>query len=276
MSIHRFGEAFGPWRDVWLRSGWRVQIHCVTGQGRTLNARGTRVALGPAEECIAIAARSAPSAGHKRAVVLLHGLWDYTGIMSRLAGALQAEGFAVANVSYPSMRLSLVAHAAAAGRVAGALAEDGAGEISFIGHSLGGLVARAAMADAAMEGCRAGRLVLIGSPARGSAVARRFQNVPGYRTVVGGCSHAVTPAGAMQIAPPVCREVLVIAGGTGGGGYNPLISGDNDGLIAVSETRMPDYETGFLLLRAPHRSLATRPETAAACRQFLSGGRVGT
>lgn len=276
MIHNRLSEAFGPWSDVWLRSGWRVQIHSVTGQARVLNAHGTRVALGPPEECTALAAKSAPSAGAKHAVVLLHGLWDYPGIMSRLAAALQAQGWAVANVSYPSMRLSLPAHGAAALQAARALAEDGAEQISFVGHSLGGLVARSAMAGAKLEGWRAGRLVLIGSPARGSVVARRLQKLPGYRAVVGGCCDAVTPAGAAEIAPPICREVLVIAGGTGGSGYNPFISGDNDGLIAVSETRMPDYETGFLLLRAPHRSLATRPETAAACSQFLSGGRVGT
>jgi len=274
MINNRLGQAFGHWSDIWIRSGWRVQIHCVTGLARTLNAQGTRVGFGPPEECVAAAARSAPSAGAKRAAVLLHGLWDSPAIMSRLSEALQAEGWAIADVGYPSMRQPLAAHGAAASRAARALAEDGAREISFVGHSLGGLVARTAMANAEMDGWRAGRLVLIGSPARGSVVANQFQNVPGYRTIVGSCSHAVTAAGAMTISPPICQEVLVIAGGTGGRGYNPLIPGDNDGLIAVKETRMQDHETGFLLFRSRHKSLPTRPETISACRQFLTTGRV--
>lgn len=249
-------------------------MHCVTGQARTLDVEGTCVAVGLPDACIERAARSAPSAGAKQAAVLLHGLWDDPGIMSRLAAALQHEGWAVANLGYASTRVPLAAHGAAAGRAACALAEDGAREISFVGHSLGGLVARSAMAGAQTNGWRPGRLVLIGSPARGSAVAKRFQHAPGYRQIVGGCSDAVTPEGAMEIPVPVCRDVLVIAGGTGRSGYNPLIAGDNDGLIAVTETRMPSHETGFLLLRALHRSLPFRPEAISACSQFLRTGRV--
>jgi pimeloyl-ACP methyl ester carboxylesterase len=269
MISNGVSEAFGPWCDIWIRSGWRVQIHCVTGKARTLNARGVSVAFGPLEECTAVAARSAPSAGAKRAAVLLHGLWNYPGIMTRLARTLQAKGWAVANVGYPSRRLSLTAHGSAASRAARALAEDGAREVSFVGFSLGGLVARAAMANAQRDGWRPGRLVLIGSPVRGSTVAKQFQHVPGYRTIVGGCSDAVTPAGAKTISQPICRDIMVIAGGTGDVGYNPLIPGDNDGLIAVEETRMQDRETAFLLLRSPHKPLATRPETISACSQFL-------
>jgi pimeloyl-ACP methyl ester carboxylesterase len=269
MINNRVSEAFGPWCDVWIRSGWRVQIHCVTGQARTLNAQGVSVAFGLLEECTVVAARSAPSADAKRAAVLLHGLWNYPGIMTRLAGTLQARGWAVANVGYPSMRLSLAAHGSAASHAARALAEDGAHEVSFVGHSLGGLVARAAMANAKRDGWRPGRLVLIGSPIRGSTVAEQFQHVPGYRTIVGGCSDVVTPTGATTISSPICRDILVIAGGTGGLGYNPLIPGDNDGLIAVEETRMQDRETKFLLLRSAHKFLPTRPETISACSQFL-------
>jgi hypothetical protein len=78
----------------------------------------------------------------------------------------------------------------------------------------------------------------------------------------------------MTIPPPICREVLVIAGGNGRSGYNPLIPGDNDGLIAVAETRMPGHETQFLLVRSRHKSLPVRPETIAACGQFLSSGHL--
>jgi hypothetical protein len=269
--VRRLREAFWAWGDIWLRSHWRVQRHCVTGRARLLDPAGKVVCSGEPEDCIARARALAPSAGRRRAAVVLHGLWDYPGVMRKLARALEAQGWAVANLGYPSLRLNVVAHAAAASLAARALAEDSGAEIDFVGYSLGGLVARTAMARAAAEGWRPGKLVLIGSPAQGSAFAKRFRDVPGYRTVTGACGPDVTPEGAAAVPPPVAKDVLVIAGGTGGRGFNPLLRGDNDGLIAVAETRLPGYETGFRLVRSIHKDLPAQPATIAACTGFLEG-----
>jgi pimeloyl-ACP methyl ester carboxylesterase len=264
-----YEAVFGAWQDVWVRGLWRVQVHCVNGQARALNQHGTRAASGSLESCIAHAARCVPPAGAKRAAVLLHGLWNCPTVMAGISQALAAEDWTVANIRYPSRRLPLTAHGAAASRVARALAEDGAPEIAFIGHSLGGLVARTAMAQAKADGWQPGPLVLIGSPARGSAIAGRFHQMPGYKTVIGACGDAVTPAGAKTIPLPVSKEVLVIAGGTGSRGYNPLIAGDDDGLIAVAETRMPGHETAFKRIQSLHKSLPLQPGTIASCCAFL-------
>ena len=267
-------EAFGPWGDVWLRAGWRVQRHAATGQARLLAPDAAYIAAGKLEDCVARAEKYAPRLGARRAAVLLHGLWHHSGIMQGLQAVLEAQGWAVANINYPSLRQPLAAHAAAAGQVAQVLGQDGAAEIAFVGHSLGGLVARTAMAGAAAQGWRPGRLVLLGSPAQGSAIAGRFQNAPGYSRITGPCGVALTPAGAARVAMPACRGVLVVAGGTGNWGYNPLLRGDNDGLISVAETRLPGYETGFLLTRARHRSLPAKAETITASVRFLETGKT--
>jgi pimeloyl-ACP methyl ester carboxylesterase len=263
--IGRLGHGFSPWGDVWLRSGWRVQVHCVSGAARVLDPRGRGLVLGRREDCIALAAQSAPSANARRGVVLLHGMWNGPGMMLPLAAAFEAQGWAVANPGYPSTRRPLAAHGAAAAAVAQALAEDGAREVSFIGHSLGGLVARTAMAAAPVPG----RLVLLGSPARGSMVAQRFHNVPGYGIVCGDCGKSVTPGGAATVPMPVTDQVFVIAGGTGRTGYNPLMGEDNDGLITVAETRLPGYESRFRRVRALHRSLPLRREVIEEISNFL-------
>ncbi len=62
-----------------------MQSHCVTGQARVLDHNQKRVDCGTVENCIAIAAESAPSAGAKHAVVLLHGIWDSAWVMTKLA-----------------------------------------------------------------------------------------------------------------------------------------------------------------------------------------------
>jgi pimeloyl-ACP methyl ester carboxylesterase len=268
----RLREAFWPWADIWIRSGWRVQLHCATGRARLLDPSGMVIAAGTPDECTTQAKRLPPSAGARRAAILLHGLWNYPGIMHPLAQAQETQGWAVANLGYPSLRLPLAAHGAAASLAAQALADDGAVEIAFVGHSLGGLVARTAMASAATSGWNAGPLVLIGSPAYGSVIAGRAKNIPGYETLVGACAPAVTPEGAAAVPLPIAKEVLVIAGGTGGRGFNPLLRGDNDGLIAVAETRMPEHETGVRLVRSIHKTLPVKPATISACINFLTRG----
>lgn len=267
--IERLSEALSPWSDIWVRNGWRVQIHSATRQARTLDAQGNKVASGTPEDCIMIAARSAPRLQAQRAVVLLHGIWDSPRLMVPLADALQAKGWAVANAAYPSIKLPVAEHGMWISQVARTLAEDGVREVSFVGFSLGGLVARAAMANAEKDGWNCGGLVLIGSPARGSTIAKHFQHFPGYRTIMGGCGRDVTPVGAAKVPKPQCRGVLVIAGGTGSRGYSPFIRGDNDRLIAVEETRIPGYETEFLLVNSIHKSLPRQRQTISACCDFL-------
>jgi pimeloyl-ACP methyl ester carboxylesterase len=269
MLTDRYNAIFGGWQDIWVRNGWRVQRHCATGQVRALNPAGARVASGTETACLAYAKSAAPRATAKRAAILLHGLWNDPEIMSGIAQKLAAAGWATASIRYPSRRLPLAAHAQATSRVAAGLAEDGATHIALIGQSLGGLVARAAMAHAPQDGWNPASLVLIGSPARGSAIATRFQNLPGFPQIVGACTPALTQAGAAPIPPPTCPKTLVIAGGNGARGYNPLLPGDDDGLIAVAETRLPNHETAFTRVRALHKTLPLRPETIAACCGFL-------
>jgi pimeloyl-ACP methyl ester carboxylesterase len=274
MRIARIARGFAPWRDVWVRSTWRVQLQCVTGHARLLDPARRVVAEGNEGECLEEAARRAPHARRRRGVVLLHGILNDPSIMLRAAHACVAAEWAVANVGYPSTRLPLAAHAAAASQAARALAEDGATEISFIGHSLGGLVAASAMARAAADGWAPGRLVLVGTPARGSTMAGMLRRLPGYTAFLGPCGEVLTQAGAAGVAWPHGRQIAVIAGGNGRRGFNPLLAGDNDFTVTVAETRLGARESGFLRVRALHNGLAEHRETIGAALSFLATGRL--
>ena len=267
-------HGFGPWGEVGgVWGGW-VKCHCATGSAGGLAPGARATARGGAADCIAIARRSAPAAGRCRGVVLLHGILNYPGIMVRAADALADAGWAVANIGYSSTRRPLDTHAAAASSAALALAEDGAREVSFVGHSLGGLVARSAVARAAVDGWAPGRLVLVGSPARGSAIARVLSPISGY-ALLGECGRTITPQGAAAVPVPACKGIAVIAGGTGGRGFNPLLPGDNDFTVTVAETRLPGAEDGFMLVRAMHNPLAGHRVTIGAVTRFLVNGRLG-
>ncbi len=267
-------HGFDKWCDIWIRSDWRVQRHVDGRRARVLPPQGGTPFCGDEDECLAIATSRAPAMRCKRGVVLLHGILNYRGIMDTMAGALQDAGWAVANVGYPSTRLTIEAHAQAASSAARGLAEDGAKEVAFIAHSLGGLIARAAIARASVDGWQTGSLVLVGSPARGSAVATLLSRLPGYKRLLGGGGVAITPQGAGAIPIPRTAKIAVIAGGNGARGFSPLLQGDNDATVTVSETRLPDVEDAFLLVHARHNPLMIHRTTCAAALAFLQTGRL--
>ena len=265
--------AFQHWADIWARSGWKVQIHYRTGAARVLDPAHAIVRAGTEAECLEAAAVLAPSARVAKAAILLHGLGHHPGGMDRLTSVLGEAGWAVANVGYPSLRRPVEAHAAAASRIARAMVEDGAASISMVGHSLGGLVARSAMARAAADGWTPGRLVLLGSPARGAAIADVLKSLTAYQMITGSCGQAVTAAGAASVPVPDCQGILIVAGGNGGRGFNPLLRGDNDGVVSVHETHLPDgTECDFVLVPSLHPSLAAHTLAVTATLVFLETG----
>ncbi|MBS0644196.1 MAG: alpha/beta fold hydrolase [Proteobacteria bacterium] len=259
------------WTDVWVRSGWRVQEHATTRAARLLDPGNRRHASGRLDTCVAAAVWAAPGARAERGVILLHGLGRTRRMMAPMAAALQADGWAVAALGYASLRRPFEDHVAAVASVARALQDDGGRRISIVGHSLGGLIARAAVAQACVEGWEPDRLVLIGSPARGSAVAARLKTFGVYRSIMGACGQAVTPALAAHVPVPDA-PIGVIAGGNLRRGYNPFLAGDNDGLVTVAETRLPGAESAFLLVPAVHTFIARNPAVIAATCRFLATG----
>ena len=272
IAPHRTLGGYQAWSDVWIRSGWRVQRHATTGTHRLLDPANRCHMTGAPDACLDAARRSAPSAGYDRAVILLHGMGRWRRLMAPLEAALRRTGWATANVGYASLRSSFEDHVAAISLIARALHEDGARQVALVGHSLGGLIARAAMAHAAQEGWTPGRLVLLGSPARGAALADRLLRYRVYRALSGDCGLAVAPARAARVPMPDA-EIGVIAGGTGGHGYNPLLQGDNDLVVTVAETRLWGAEADFLRLPVTHAFLARHKVAITAVCGFLETGR---
>jgi pimeloyl-ACP methyl ester carboxylesterase len=262
------------WSDLWVRSGWRVQQSTQSGTVRLLDPVRRVAAAGSLQVCLDSARAMAPTTPGDRAVILLHGLGRSRAIMRRMERALLMAGWVVANVGYPSLRRPLAHHADAVRSVARAMHADGAREIALVGHSLGGLVARMAAAGAAEDGWPLGRIVLLGSPARGSIIAQTLKDFAPFRIIAGDCGQAVTPTQAVKVPVPT-TEIAVIAGGNGRAGYNPFLDGDNDGLVTVAETRLPGMEADFLILPSLHAGLPLRRDAMAATVRFLDTGRLG-
>lgn len=80
-------------------------------------------------------------------VVLVHGLLRTPRSLGSLARSLERDGFATCRFGYPSVRGSLEGHARAfAAELARLEATAGGQRLHVVGHSMGNVVARAALA----------------------------------------------------------------------------------------------------------------------------------
>jgi len=143
-------------------------------------------------------------------------------------------------------------------------------------HSLGGLVALNFLArHHAMT--PPGRLVLLGSPVKGSAAARRLSGFEFGRRLIGPVATEVLLAAWRRdgmAADALPRDTGVIAG-TRPMGLGRWVAGfdePNDGTVAVAETEL-DGARDRLVLPVSHLGMLMSPRVAAACGQFFREGR---
>ncbi|MFH5805354.1 esterase/lipase family protein [Alienimonas sp. DA493] len=274
------------WGDVAHRAGWRIQRHAVTGHYRLLDDWHLRRAWGDRAACEAalteaIAARNLPRPAGD-VVILLHGMIRSGRCFVRLAADLRAAGFTTVVVDYPSTRQSLRASAAMLNEVTDRLLREedpkAPVRLHFVCHSAGGIVLRAWGALQA-EDVPVGRSVLLGVPNGGAAMADALRGMP----LVGdsldflwGAAAAEISRGAtetLSVLPAPRGTFATIAGCRGvESGYNPLIEGDDDGTVAVSETHLAGEADHLCVRGAGHSFLMTNATVRAATVRFLRGG----
>lgn len=268
------------WADRHWFAGWRVQQHAWTGHARLLDSHNVRQAWGSLAACEAALQEAREKHGlslaSDRVAVLVHGLGRSRASMSELAQALEGQGWAVMDMGYPSTRRSLDEHAAQLGGLLDHLAADGARRVDFVTHSLGGIVVRSALArkDAWRTQLDIGRLAMLAPPSQGSSLAQALKDFVPFRMIMGevGPELALDEAGA--VPAPECRFGVVAAQRGDGGGWNPLLKGEDDGVVTVEETKLEGMED-FLLVRGLHTFVMDKPEVVAAVLQYLETGDFG-
>lgn len=199
------------------------------------------------------------------AVILVHGVWMRGFSLLLLRRRLRAAGFRTELFDYASVfgddehsldRLSR--------RVVAQRAET----VHLVGHSLGGLLALRAAGR--LPHAISGRIVCLGSPLNGSAVARRLAHRSRLPQVL-GCSAEILCAGLPAQAPAV--DVGVIAGtqALGLGQLLGMFDGPNDGTVSVAETRWPGA-VAHCEVGTSHTGLTLSREAAGLTARFLRRG----
>lgn len=258
------------WADLAISPSHRIQRHVWTGHCRLLDRTGRRHAAGTMTHCRTAAGQLAiPAASGGTLVVMLHGLYRSGRCFRRLERRLRDLGCDLVAPNYPSGHAGL----AALGDWLNALMTgiDGYHRVVFVTYSLGGLVLRSAFAgdDRWRTRMPIAGIVQIGPPNRGARAAAAIRGLPPGNRVTGPAARELCDPIDLP-EPPAEIPVLVIAGGTGRGGFNPLLDGDDDGLVRVAETRL-DRSHDFHRVAAPHGLLTGHPETGRLVRAAILG-----
>ncbi|MGD9020636.1 MAG: alpha/beta hydrolase [Lysobacterales bacterium] len=207
----------------------------------------------------------ADSKSRQEIVVLVHGLWVRGWSMALLARRLRAQGHDVQVFNYPTTSHCLADHADALRAFIGGL---DVGKLHLVGHSMGGLVILNLLNR--YHDLPPGRVVLMGSPVKGSKVVRRLEKLPGHEHLFGkarenllqGYDHA-----------PGAHETGMIRGtrALGLGQVTGKVGEPSDGTVAVSETDLEGAKDS-VELGVTHTEMLVSAHVARQVGHFLRHG----
>lgn len=271
------------WGDVLFFHDWHIQRNVFTGHHRLLDGYNLRHAWGTYEECCnklsEIKQRRGLEPMRGRAVVVLHGLFRSPTSMNRMCRYLHEEGgYSVFNVSYPTTRGTVADHARALDQIVTSL--EGIEEINFVGHSLGNLVVRHYLGDHTQPDsnlkpdARIKRIVMLGPPNQGAEFAEALDGRALFHTVAGAPGTQLSRDWE-QLAPHLAvpaGEFGILAGGRSTeSGYNPWLTGDNDLVVGVADTRLPGA-ADFAVLPVLHSFMMNDDTVLEYTLRFLKYG----
>lgn len=261
------------WADERVAGGYRIQ-RFVLGphHHRLLDPEDRWVTAGSFAHCSRRLDAIAPASGSRHAVVLLHGIFRSSASFKPLLPELAAGGFSPLRVDYPSTRRPLVAHLEQVERVLDRL--EGAETVSFVGHSLGGVLIRHLLArrGAWQRRLAVGRWVTCGTPHHGAEVAEWVGRVPTAGWVAGPALAELSREAARRWPPGEGRFGLVIGRRGTDAGFNPLLSGDNDFTVSAASARLEGAED-LLEVSVPHTFLHVAPSVRGPIVHYLTHGR---
>ena len=154
-------------------------------------------------------------------------------------------------------------------RLAVRIAEIAAqGEYTLIGHSLGGVLLRAALASLPDGTPQPGHVFLLGSPVLPSRLAQKLGRNVLFRSVTQDCGQLLGSDDRMAGIAKVARTTSII--GTKGitGKLSPFGDEPNDGVVSVSETRAA-WITDEVQVPIVHTLLPASPTVADIILQKL-------
>jgi len=205
---------------------------------------------------------------------LIHGYASSTLYMNSIQKHLKANGIATDNYRYKSIRDDLDT----CGRKLFAHVKQNASDtISFVTHSMGGLVVRAMLryANADSGFPVIWRIVMIAPPNHGAEIADFFSASRFLKTFLGPKVEKMrtdSNSYANGLPFPTRSQVAIIIGARSDSlGYNPFIKGDNDGYLKPDKALL-GIEKDVAIVKSEHSFLTQNRHVRNLVLSFLQTG----
>lgn len=170
-------------------------------------------------------------------VILLHGLARSAHSMDKMALRLTEAGYRVLNIDYPSRDYSI--EELAEQTITDALAQCEGMPVSFVTHSMGGILVRQFLSNHSIENLN--KVVMLGPPNKGTEIVDKLAHLPGF-SFVNGEAGAQLGTGALSLPNQLGKanfDVGIIAGTQSINLIlSSLIPDTDDGKVSVESTKV--------------------------------------
>ena len=114
---------------------------------------------------------------------------------------------------------------------------------------------------------------MIGTPNKGASLAEIFAENEAFKALTTDAGQDLRPSSVEALPLVTLRHCLIIGSTNSGKGTNPLINGDDDGVVGVVEAHLPGSDDILTVEGGYHRSLPSHDMAIAGVKRFLSGHR---
>lgn len=257
------------WTDIRIQGDWRTQCHAWTGHCRLLDANDIRHTWGREADVLSAMNKLSLKAMRPHVVVLVHGLGRSGHSFDDMAKELKSIGNSVVAFNYASTQGSIEQHAHALNRIVAGF--NGAERVSFVTHSLGGVVLRKALAlsPAWQRTMKQGPSVLLAAPNQGSEIAKSLANYAAARWFFGPALRELANAKSIKQLPS--PESFATVAGT----RNLLwfFDGVSDGLVHEPETQLSGAEK-HKRISSTHTFIMDDPSVIKFTTRYIAGDDV--
>ena len=121
---------------------------------------------------------------------------------------------------------------------------------------------------------RFGRFVMLAPPNQGARLATIFSNNVLFKQIAGESGQELGrqwPEVERHLATPPFQFGIIAGGKNNGKGYNPVLEGDNDGVISVDTAKLAGA-TDFIVFPTLHSFFMDRPQIQKYVLTFLQNG----